>query len=30
MADHVIHIRNGRVDKEEYNDNPTSVEQIEW
>ena len=30
MADHVIHIRNGRVDKEEYNDNPTPVEQIEW
>ncbi len=30
MADHVIHIRNGRVDKEEYNPNPTPVEEIEW
>ena len=30
MADHVIHIRNGRVDREEYNPNPTPVEEIEW
>ena len=30
MADHVIHIRNGKVDKEEYNPNPTPVEEIEW
>ena len=30
MADHVIHIRNGKVDREEYNDCPTPVEQIEW
>jgi len=30
MADHVIHIRNGKVDKEEYNSNPTPVEEIEW
>ena len=30
MADHVIHIRNGKVDKEEYNQNPTPVEEIEW
>ncbi len=30
MADHVIHIRNGKVDKEEYNPDPTPVEEIEW
>lgn len=30
MADHVIHIRNGRVDKEEYNPTPAPVEEIEW
>lgn len=30
MADHVIHIRNGRVDKEEYNTEPMPVENIEW
>ena len=30
MADHVIHIRNGKVDKEEYNPNPTPVEEREW
>ena len=30
MADHVIHIRNGKVDKEEYNTDPTPVEEIEW
>lgn len=30
MADHVIHIRNGRVDKEEYNADPMPVENIEW
>jgi len=30
MADHVIHIRNGKVYKEEYNPNPTPVEEIEW
>ena len=30
MADHVIHIRNGKVDKEEYTPDPTPVEEIEW
>ena len=30
MADRVIHIRNGQVSKKELNENPTSVEEIEW
>ena len=30
MADHVIHIKNGTVAHEEYNNNPTPVESIEW
>ncbi len=30
MADRVIHIRNGQVSKMELNENPTSVEEIEW
>ena len=30
MADHVIHIKNGTVAAEEFNDNPTPVEEIEW
>ena len=30
MADHVIHIKNGTVESEEFNANPTPVEQIEW
>lgn len=30
MADHVIHIKNGKVDKEEFNEQPTPVEEIEW
>lgn len=30
MADHVIHIKNGKVDKEEYNEHPKPVEEIEW
>ncbi len=30
MADHVIHIKNGTVAAEEYNEHPTPVEQIEW
>lgn len=30
MADKVIHIRNGKVDKLEINENPVPVEQIEW
>ena len=30
MADHVIRIKNGTVAKEEFNPNPTPVENIEW
>ncbi|MCR5273385.1 MAG: ABC transporter ATP-binding protein [Lachnospiraceae bacterium] len=30
MADHVIHIKNGKVDREEFNDFPKPVEEIEW
>lgn len=30
MADKVIHIRNGKVEKTEINTNPLPVEQIEW
>lgn len=30
MADHVIEIKNGRVGKEFFNDNPVPVEEIEW
>lgn len=30
MADQVIHIRNGKVSKSEYNEHPVSVEDIEW
>ena len=30
MADKVIHIRNGKVEKIEINDQPLPVEQIEW
>ena len=30
MADKVIHVKNGRVDKVVINDAPTPVEQIEW
>ena len=30
MADHVIHIKNGTVESEEFNANPTPVEEIEW
>lgn len=30
MADHVIHIKNGKVDKEEYNEHPKPIEEIEW
>lgn len=30
MADRVIHVRNGKVAKIETNENPTSVEDIEW
>lgn len=30
MADHVIEIKNGKVGKEYYNENPIPVESIEW
>lgn len=30
MADHVIEIKNGRVGREYYNENPLSVDKIEW
>jgi putative ABC transport system ATP-binding protein len=30
MADRVIHIKNGKVHKIVENDNPVSVETIEW
>ena len=30
MADRVIKIKNGKVAREYYNDNPVSVDQIEW
>ena len=30
MADHVIEIKNGRVGREYFNENPLPVEQIEW
>lgn len=30
MADHVIHIKNGRAESEEYNENPKAIEDIEW
>lgn len=30
MADHVIEIKNGRVGREFYNENPIPVEEIEW
>ena len=30
MADHVIHIKNGTVAAEEFNEHPTPVEEIEW
>ena len=30
MADHVIHIKNGTVESEEFNADPTPVEEIEW
>ena len=30
MADHVIHIKSGRVEASEYNPHPTPVEEIEW
>ena len=30
MADHVLHIKNGTIVAEEYNQNPTPIEEIEW
>lgn len=30
MADHVIHVKNGTVVKEEWNEHPLSIEEIEW
>ena len=30
MADKVIHVKNGRVDRVEYNEHPKPVEDIEW
>ena len=30
MADKVIHVKNGRVDRVDINDNPIPVERIEW
>ncbi len=30
MADRVIHVRNGRVDRTEFNEHPTPVEEINW
>ena len=30
MADHVIHIKNGTVAAEEYNDHPVPIAEIEW
>lgn len=30
MADHVLHIKNGTIVKEEFNDNPIPIEEIEW
>lgn len=30
MADKVIHVKNGKVDRIQYNEKPTPVEEIEW
>lgn len=30
MADHVLHIKNGTIVGEEFNDNPKPIEEIEW
>ena len=30
MADKVIHVKNGRVDRIDRNPSPTPVEEIEW
>lgn len=30
MADHILHIKNGAITKEEFNDKPTPISEIEW
>ena len=30
MADQVIHLKNGKVERQEYNDHPESIDNIEW
>ena len=30
MADQVIHLRNGKVERQEYNEHPESIDNIEW
>ena len=30
MANHVLYVKNGRVEKEEYNEHPVPIEEIEW
>lgn len=30
MADHVLYLKNGTIVKEEYNENPTPISEIEW
>ena len=30
MADRLIHIKNGQVSKMEMNENPMSIDEIEW
>lgn len=30
MADHVLHLKNGTIIKEEYNEKPSPIEEIEW
>lgn len=30
MADQVVHLKNGKVEKQEYNEHPESIDNIEW
>ena len=30
MADQVIHLKNGKVERQEYNEHPASIDNIEW
>ena len=30
MANHVLYVKNGHVEKEEYNEHPVPIEEIEW